>query len=122
MKSLLFTVMLLSTSILAAEENIDLTTSEEIQAAKSISIAFDKVSEKVMKCIEENNGETEGCICLNRSECPFKAEFDNFINTFCGVVSTFPDWKLNNVLYQTEDGMGHSLGTATIQHHYGESC
>ena len=122
LKNVLIMVMLVSAPVFGVQENINLTTSEAISAARSINEAFDGISDNVTKCVEENNGKTDGCLCVTRAECPFKSEFDNFVETFCSVIEQYPEWKSRNVWYSTEDGMGHTLGTKNIQIHYGESC
>ena len=116
-------IWLLLCSPFAHAENITLTDDAEIEKAEAVSTAMAAISDQVMKCIEDNNGNTDGCICATRESCPFKAEFDDFVEVFCGVIAEHPEWKERDVAYQiSPDPTSHTLGTSNIHRHYGNAC
>ena len=107
----------------AYAQNIILTDELDIGKAEAVSTAMAEISDLVTKCIEDNNGSTDGCICATRESCPFKVEFDAFVEVFCGVIAEHPEWKDKNVTYQrSTDPTSHTLGTSNIHRHYGNAC
>ena len=118
---ILFWLMMCSPFVYA--QNITLTNETEIGKAEAVSTAMAAISDQVMKCIEDNNGNTKGCTCATRESCPFKAEFDAFVEVFCGVIAEYPEWKERDVAYQiSPDPTSHTLGTSNIHRHYGNAC
>ena len=104
-------------------ENITLSDETEIGKAEAVSAAMAAISEKVMKCIEDNDGNTDGCTCATRESCPFKVEFDAFVEVFCGVIAAHPEWQARDVAYQVSpDPTSRILGTSNIHRHYGKAC
>jgi hypothetical protein len=103
--------------------NLHLTDVNEVGAAQQINSAMDRITSRVMACIEAQNGESIGCTCESRSKCRFKEEYDAFIGTFCEVIDKYPKWKVQNVFYQEGKGaVGHTLATRNINLHYGKEC
>lgn len=103
--------------------NLVLSNAKQVEAAKRINSAMEKIGSRVMACVEAQNGKIEGCTCESREKCPFKEEHDAFIATFCEVMDQYPEWKKQNVFYQEGDGsIGHTLGTRNINLQYGEPC
>ncbi len=103
--------------------NLDLTNAQEIESAQRINSAMENISSRVMACIEEKNGEVNGCTCETRERCPFKEEYDTFITIFCAATDNYPKWKQYDVFYQEGDGsVGHTLSTRNIYLHYGQEC
>jgi len=104
-------------------ENIELSDPKAIETAQQINGAFDAVTARVMACVDKNNGETAGCTCETREKCPFKEEFDAFVEVFCDALIIYPGWRTQNVSYlESEGAYGHTLGTANINAHYGVEC
>ena len=123
MKKYLLLILILTCSLTASAESLTLETQKEKETAISINAASDRLSEKVMDCIESNGGEMEGCTCETREACPFKADFDNFINSYCSAVTIFPNWKKEMLYWQIEgDINGYNLATKHLEHHFGKHC
>jgi hypothetical protein len=100
-----------------AQESITISDKNEIEMAKKISASIDKLSGKVMGCMETRGGEHEGCTCETREVCPFKEEYDEFVNTVCTAYKSYPAWKANNLYYET-----NTLATKNMYSHYGKYC
>lgn len=104
-------------------ENLDLKKEKDISVAKEISVALADTADKVNACIEKNAGVIEGCTCETREKCPFKAEFDNFVETFCTSIANYPEWRATNISYFDEsDNMSHTIGTKNMSIHFGRYC
>ncbi len=103
--------------------NLRLETQEQKELAISINKASDELSENVMQCIEVNDGKMTGCTCKDRDACPFKTEFDKFMEAYCEAVEKFPEWKNETLFWQLEgDITGYNLATKNIEMHYGQYC
>jgi len=70
-----------------------LTDKNEIAAASKISVSIDRLGEKVMSCIEANNGSREGCVCLSDKQCKFKKEYTEAKESFCSALTQYPHWR-----------------------------
>ena len=85
--------------------------------------AIDHLTEKVMSCIEQNNGKTEGCICANECSCKFKDAYVSTKKTFQRTINRYPNWEGNLVSYQKEnDPQGYSINFAGLEHQFSTSC
>lgn len=93
----LFTVIIGMAMLLACgyafASAIDLTDKKEIAAASKVSVSIDRLGEKVMSCIEANNGSREGCVCLNEGQCTFKKEYTEAKESFCNALKEYPHWR-----------------------------
>ncbi|MDH5668530.1 MAG: hypothetical protein OEY86_11010 [Nitrospira sp.] len=86
-------ITVLLVSGLAIAGAIDLTDKKEIAAASKISASIDRLGEKVMSCIEANNGSREGCVCLSDKQCKFKKEYADAKESFCSALTQYPHWR-----------------------------
>jgi hypothetical protein len=60
-----FIILFVMVSISAALETITLDDNTEISYAIAVNEAIDRLSGRMRDCIENNNGKTEGCICID---------------------------------------------------------
>jgi len=123
MNKILISTLLFLITFSVSAESLRLQSEAEKDTAISINIASDKLSENVMSCIEKNGGKMEGCTCETREACPYKVEFDSFVNSYCSAVKTYPDWKTENLFWQVEgDITGYNLATKNLEFHFGKYC
>jgi hypothetical protein len=114
----MFIGLLIGSCSVYAQEPITISDAKEVEAATKISASMEKLSGKVMECIEKQGGKHEGCTCESREICPFKNEYDEFVNTVCDAYESYPTWKTNNLSYDT----GHTIATKNMYSHYGKYC
>jgi len=121
-KSLLVISMLM-VSVSAMAETITLKNEKEILHAVAMNEAIDRLTKKVMSCIEENDGKTEGCICVDECSCKFKDNYFSAKRTYQSTVKTYPHWGSHIVFYQREnDPQGYNINFAGLQHQFSASC
>jgi hypothetical protein len=121
-KSLLVISMLM-VSVSAMAETITLKNEKEILHAVAMNEAIDRLTEKVMSCIKENDGKTEGCICVDECSCKFKDNYISAKRTYQSTVNTYPHWGSHIVFYQREnDPQGYNINFAGLQHQFSASC
>jgi len=121
-KILLSTLVFVITSNVSAE-SLQLQTQVEKDTAIAINIASDKLSENVMSCVENNEGKMDGCTCETREVCPYKVEFDSFVDSYCSAVKTYPSWKTESLFWQVDgDLTGYNLATKNLEIHFGKYC
>lgn len=128
MKTILLVISLLSsalTFITSADtsETLNLDNEVEIKKAAEIYNAVDRITEKVMACVNSNNDKTEGCICLHENSCKFKEEFRYALKLYCETKNIYPEWE-GRILYYTLPGdpNGYSLSMTGLEKQFGSDC
>ncbi len=83
--------------------------------------AINKVSEKVMGCMEQPDGTREKCACMDLENCKFKSEYQSLITIFCKAKIDHPEWagKIVNV-YQSSKTI--ALGMVGLDRQLGSNC
>ena len=76
----------------ATEETITLEDETEIKYAVAVDEAIDRLSEKVMSCIENNSGEVEGCVC-DECSCEFEDDYIAAKKAYQRAIKTYPHWE-----------------------------
>ena len=118
---LLLSIVIASTS--AASETITLKNKTEISYAMALNEAIDRLSGKVMNCIENNNGKTEGCICIDECSCKFKDEYILAKEAYLKAIKKYRHWEGNVVFYQTgTDPMGYNINLEGLERQFSISC
>lgn len=106
----------------ATEETITLEDETEIKYAVAVDEAIDRLSEKVMSCIENNSGEVEGCVC-DECSCEFEDDYIAAKKAYQRAIKTYPHWEGEVVFYQKEDDpTGYNLNFAGLQRQFSVSC
>ncbi len=122
-----FAVMAFMTAVIglgsAGAETIDLTEKTQIDDAIDMNDAIDAISSKVMQCIEKNNGEPQGCICLDECSCKFADEYLLAKNTYLALIRKYPNWD-NQIIYfrKPADPAGYNINFAAVKKQFGGSC
>lgn len=116
-------IFLFSISNVALSGAITVSDKKEIQLASALSNAISTISQKVMKCIDKNNGKTESCVCKTYETCKFKSEYKNVMSRYCDAITAFPDWKGKTINYKLpSDTMSHALGMPGLEKQFGHNC
>ena len=102
---------------------LDLQDEREIQAASRISQSIDRLSEKVMRCIESQQGVTKGCICADLESCKFTSEYKDATEMYCEAIARYPHWqgKTLNFTVPSSPG-GYALGMEGLERQFGRYC
>ncbi|MEE8348666.1 MAG: hypothetical protein V3R94_03780 [Acidobacteriota bacterium] len=107
----------------AAVETLTLENETEIETAAAVSDAIDRLSEKVMTCIENNGGGTEGCLCVDECSCEFEDDYMAAKEAYQTAVAAYPHWEDEVVFYQKEsDSTGYNLDFEGLKSQFGASC
>jgi hypothetical protein len=123
MRKYLFCLLALAVCSFTNAENLKLQTIDEKNTAMSINDSLDALSKNVMSCVDNNNGEIEGCTCEDRERCPFKPELANIISSYCAAIKMYPHWKIETLSWNVEgDITGYNLATKHLEIHYGRYC
>jgi len=121
MSLLLVSICLIGLS--ATEETITLEDETEIKYAVAVNEAIDRLSEKVMSCIENNGGKAEGCVCDNECSCEFKDDYIAAKKAYQSAIKAYPHWEGEVVFYQKEDDpTGYNINFAGLQRQFSVSC
>ena len=81
------------------------------------------MSEKVMSCIESNNGKPEGCICENACACKFKVEYLEAQDAYERAIKAYPHWGGNIVFFRKhDDPMGYNLDLDGLKRQFRARC
>lgn len=118
---LLFVISLVSLS--ATAETITLEDETEIRYAVALNEAIDRLSEKVMSCVEDNGGKTEGCVCVDECSCKFKDEYVSAKDAYYKAIRAYPHWEGKVVFYRTgTNPMGYNINFEGLRHQFSVSC
>jgi len=122
-RSLLLLFLIWGVSLSAAAETITLEDETEIKYAVAVNEAIDRLSQKVMSCIEINDGKTEGCICIDECSCKFKDEYISAKKVYQRAIKTYPRWEGQVVFYKRKNNsMGYNINFAGLERQFSASC
>jgi len=121
--SLLLLFLIWGVGLSAAAETITLEDETEIKYAVAVDEAIDRLSQKVMSCIEKNDGKTEGCICVDECSCKFKDEYILVKKVYQRAIKTYPHWEGQIVYYKRKnDSMGYNINFPGLQRQFSAIC
>ena len=122
-KELFLLILISLTSLSINAEIVELENETEIQYAVAMNEAIDHLSEKIMNCIEDNNGKTEGCICTSECSCKFKDDYLSAHNSYQQAIKAYPSWENKGVFYQqANDATGYAINFAALKTQFSTSC
>jgi len=114
-------ICFLFTSVSA--ETLELKNKNEINDAINLNNKINMLSTKVMACIENNNGKTQGCICSNECSCKFKGAYLAAKNAYTEVINQYPSWSKKIIFFKMpNDPAGYNLNLAGLEKQFSTSC
>jgi hypothetical protein len=119
----LLLVSILVASLSAAAETITLVDETEIKYAATLNEAIDRLSEKVMSCVENNSGKTEECICVDECSCKFKDEYISAKDAYDRAIRAYPQWDGKVVFYRiATDPTGYNINFEGLRRQFSAKC
>ena len=96
--------LLLSQTGMAQTGVMKLSKSSDISDANQVEQAIDRISKKVMSCVQNKLAEPANCHCL------YPEESNNLKHVYDKVLSIHPDWKDKVVSYSdSQNTYGHNI-------------
>jgi hypothetical protein len=100
-KAFLFIALIFFFNLSAGAETITIENPAEIQYAHTLSQAIDRLTDKVMSCIDNEGGTIEQCKCTECS-CKFTDEYAALKKAYNDALKAKPAWEDNIVFYRLE--------------------
>lgn len=117
--SLIFSLLLFSVPLYADDKNqrqmITLTESSQITDANALQNAVDRVSEKVMECIDKQLAPPDQCFCR------YPTELSNFKKKYELAIRRNPEWQ-NATVYWSAEGTGFNLVFSALRRQIEMKC
>ena len=121
-KTLLFIGLIFFFGLMTKAETIKIENPVEIKYAQNVDQAIERLSGKVMACVDASGGKTDECMCTECS-CKFKAEYTALKQAYKQALETNPGWEDNTVFYQLEgDPMGYNISFAGLKRQFNVKC
>lgn len=122
-RTCLLLVVISLVSLSATAETITLEDETEIKYAVALNEAIDRLSEKVMSCVEDNGGRTEGCVCVDECSCKFKDEYISAKDAYHRAIKKYPHWEDKVVFYRIgTNPMGYNINFEGLHRQFSASC
>ena len=109
--------LLLSQVSTAQTGMIQLSKPSDIKDANQVEHAIDRISKKVMSCVQNKLAEPANCHCL------YPEESNNLKHVYDKVLSIHPDWKDKVVSYSdSQHSYGHNISFSGLGTQLKQKC
>ena len=103
-------------------ETINIENPTQVKYAQNLNDAIDRLSEKVMSCIDAGGDMAEECMCTECS-CKFQEKYNAVKKAYKEALKANPEWEDNTVFYQLEgDPMGYNVNFKGLKQQFSTNC